>query len=331
MSSDEEWIRDRFRTLIAPELFARARPSADPLLISIGGQPGAGKTHGRDRALRLNDDATVTAIIGDDLRAYHPDYHRLIVEDPLAMPAATFPASARWVELALDYAREHRYDVLVEGTFRRPEITLGTAERFHNAGYRTHLVALAVPPWESQLASLERFQIDHATTRTARWTDPAAHDAGVQGTTRTLEAAAASAVVDRISIVTREGRTLFDGSRPAPLDAAATAVRDVHQAPPSPADVLDWEMRRRDVVAYLRRELPHTPETEHAVHALQQHAERLHQLRRDDDGMGTLRAEIEETAARAERSASERLPRRTPTDTSLPPEAPSPQHRGPRL
>lgn len=192
MTVDEAWIHARFDDLIVPRIFARARSSTDPLWIGIGGQPGAGKTHGRDRALRLNGGVPVTAIIGDDLRAFHPDYQRLIHEDPLAMPAVTAAASARWVELALEHARENRYNVLVEGTFRRPEVTLGTAARFHDVGYRTHLVAIAVAPWESQLSSIERFQLDHEAGLTARWTDPAAHDAGVRGTPITLDAAAAS-------------------------------------------------------------------------------------------------------------------------------------------
>jgi len=289
MSSDEAWIRARFHDLIVPDLFARARPVTDPLWIGIGGQPGAGKTHGRDRALRLNDNTPVTAIIGDDLRAYHPDYRRLIRDDPLAMPAATAAASARWVELALDHAREHHYNVLVEGTFRRPETTLGTAQAFHQAGYRTHLVAIAVPPWESRLSSIERFQLDHEAGLTARWTAPAAHDAGVRGTPLTLDAAAASDHIDRISVVTREGRALFDKHRPEPLDEAARVLRDVHGTPPTPAELTEWDLRRRDVLIYLRRELPHAPETTAAARALAIDALHLHEHARTTPAPSTHR------------------------------------------
>lgn len=278
MTVDEAWIHARFDDLIVPRIFARARSSTDPLWIGIGGQPGAGKTHGRDRALRLNGGVPVTAIIGDDLRAFHPDYQRLIHEDPLAMPAVTAAASARWVELALEHARENRYNVLVEGTFRRPEVTLGTAARFHDVGYRTHLVAIAVAPWESQLSSIERFQLDHEAGLTARWTAPAAHDAGVRGTPITLDAAAGSSAIDRISVVTRDGAALFDQARPAALARAADVLRGLHQAPPTIAEHREWELRRRDVITYMRRELPHTPETAAADRALEEKAEIITRL-----------------------------------------------------
>lgn len=281
MNINESWVHARFHDMIVPRIFARARPSEAPLWIGIGGQPGAGKTHGRDRALRLNGGVPVTAIIGDDLRPFHPDYQRLLRDDPLAMPAATAAASARWVELSLEYAREHQYNVLVEGTFRRPKITLGTATAFHDDGYRTHLVAIAVPPWESQLSSIERFQLDHEAGLTARWTEPAAHDAGVHGTPLTLDAAATSPAIDRITVVTRAGTALFDQVRPDPLTHAADVLRALHQSPPTPAEHHEWELRRHDVITYLQRELSNAPETADAVHALEEnshHVRRLLQL-----------------------------------------------------
>lgn len=341
MTEDAAWIRARFHDLIAPELFARARPSDEPLWIGLGGQPGAGKTHGRDRALRLNNGAPVTAIIGDDLRAYHPDYRRLIREDPLAMPATTASASAQWVELALEHAKEHHYNVLVEGTFRRPEVTLKTAALFHDAGYRTHLVAIAVPPWESQLSSIERFQLDHEAGLTARWTDPAAHLAGVQGTPATLDAAESASQIDRITVVTRDGTALFDQTRPAPLARAADVLRDVHSTPPSHAERLEWELRRRDAVTYLQRELPHAPETAAAVQALDTYAGQLTRLHGQNapsgprlQNLADLNAEIRRTADRAARSASAASgSRHANPDASAadPPTDASIRRHGPRL
>lgn len=278
MTQLSSWVSEFFQEQIAPDLFRRAATCDRPLWVGIGGQPGAGKTHGRDRALRLNHGEPVTAIIGDDLRAYHPDYRRLVREDPLRMPDVTAPASAAWVELALEHARRYRFNVLVEGTFRRPDVTLGTARRFHDDGYRTHLVAVAVPPYESRLSSIARFQLDHAAGRAARWTDPAAHDAGVRGTPLTLAAAAKSDAVDRISVVNRAGETLFDRARPHPLTDAARVLHAVHESTPTAAEFHDWNLRRRDVVDYLRAQLPDAPEAAAAVRVLAQDATRLQEF-----------------------------------------------------
>lgn len=276
MSDRERWIDDRFHARIVDELFAGHSPSAEPLWIGIGGQPGAGKTAARQLAVSLARNERVVAVIGDDLRSLHPDYERLMRDEPLLMPERTQEASAAWVELALEHAAAERISTLVEGTFRRPEVTLSTAQRFHDAGFRTHLVAVAVAPWESRLSSVERFVRDHRQGRAARWTPNAAHDAGVIGTPATLAAAAAgSAPVDRISIVTRRGQVLFDGMRPGDLSGAAAAVRAEHRRMPSAAVLREWNHRRRGVVEYIEREISRTSDTRATLRALNADAQLL--------------------------------------------------------
>ena len=133
--------------------------SGPQVLLSVGAQPGAGKTRAIEEvraAFYPNHD--LAPVIGDDLRAYHPDYARLVRDpDPLAMPAATADLSGWLVGQALDWAAEHGHSVLVEGTLRRPGTTLSTLERFHSAGAITHLVVLGVPEAVSWIGCLDRY------------------------------------------------------------------------------------------------------------------------------------------------------------------------------
>lgn len=262
MTPASDWIAQRFDHYVRPDVFRQAVHSDRPVWVAIGGQPGAGKTAAELHVRNLNPDVQLTPIIGDNLRKFHPDYDLLLDTDPLAMPDATAAASAAWVEASLEHARVQRYSVLVEGTFRRSEVTLHTAEMFHTAGFRTHLVALAVPPWESRLCTLERFVADHAGGRAARWTPVSAHDAGVSGTPRTLAAAAVSPHVDQVTVLNRAGVVLFDGHRPGPLLEARMVVEAEHRRPPSRVEARDWLARLASNREYLGAQVPATPETQ---------------------------------------------------------------------
>lgn len=85
------------------DLFA-SPPGPSPTLLSVGAQPGAGKTRAIASTRRMfYPDHDFVEILGDDLRQYHPDYERLVADpDPEAMPAATADLSGWLVGQALD-------------------------------------------------------------------------------------------------------------------------------------------------------------------------------------------------------------------------------------
>lgn len=275
MTEPDDWITRRFHSHVSRAVFADAAPSNEPVWITVGGQPGAGKTAAQVLARRLNPGASVTPIIGDDLRLFHPDYRRLVEQEPLQMPEATAEASATWIRASLDHAREHGYGVLVESTFRSAAVTIDTAAAFREAGYRTHVVAVAVPPWESRLSTLDRFVIDHAAGRAARWTPLQAHEAGVTGTPQTLAAAIASPQIDRISVVNRSGTVLFDGTRPEALDAAQAVLDAEHRRLPTRSELRDWTNRFANNTHYLEHNVPATAETNATVATLQRDQSQL--------------------------------------------------------
>ncbi|QPL05273.1 MULTISPECIES: zeta toxin family protein [Actinomyces] len=56
-------------------LFGGCSPSSSQVLLSVGAQPGAGKTRAIGAALReFYPGESLVEVIGDDLRQFHPDY-----------------------------------------------------------------------------------------------------------------------------------------------------------------------------------------------------------------------------------------------------------------
>lgn len=205
------WRQARIQT------FESAEPSAAPVLLSIGAQPGAGKTRAVVRTMNTFYPArSFVPIIGDNLRRYHPDYPALVSSpDPDLMPAATAELAGWLVRRSLEHAARHRYCAIVEGTLRSPETTLGTIRQFAATGATTHLVILGVPEVDSWTGCIDRYLSALESGNPARWTPLAAHDAGYRGTPRTLAAARDCPELHRLTVVDRSGSVAHDDVRGA--------------------------------------------------------------------------------------------------------------------
>lgn len=232
---NDDALRQRFHDRIAPRLDQLGHVAKRPQLLMVGGQPGAGKTRALSH-LVVHSTTPLYSVVGDDLRQHHPDYDRLVHEDPMGMPDATADASSTWIRMSLAYAKERGISVAVEGTFRDPAVSLRTAEQFARAGYEVQVAALGVPSWQSRLSTVARFVEDHSVGRSARWTPLSAHDEGYAGTPVTFQRLGHSPAVRKLLVVDREG-LLFEGSEvPLALDALTAARRRT----PTPVEARAW-------------------------------------------------------------------------------------------
>lgn len=188
----------------------RETGSWPPVLVYSGGQPGAGKSRANERAAKARP--SLVPVIGDDLRQFHPDYARLMREDPLSMPAVTAQASGQWIGMAADYLREQRSDVLIETTLRSGEAMAQTISAFRQAGYVVELRVIAVPHEVSRLSTVERYTRQVEDVGVGRWTPAAAHDEAYGKAVGTVEELIASGRVDRLVIEDRAGSVLLDQS-----------------------------------------------------------------------------------------------------------------------
>lgn len=208
----EAYLRQRFVDRVEPYLFGRHRPSPTPVLILVGGQPAAGKSLTIARLTRQHPEHDLAAVTGDDLRQFHPHMAALLAADPLAVPNTTAPAAAAWVRMAIDHALTHRYSLILEGTFRAPDVVATTIRRFAAAGYHTHVIVLAVRGEQSRLDSVLRHR--HSTDgQPGRWTPPTAHDKYFEQLPTSVAAVESVTELDRISVLTRDGADIYTDHR----------------------------------------------------------------------------------------------------------------------
>ncbi|MFD1101584.1 zeta toxin family protein, partial [Schaalia naturae] len=211
---DPQVLRERFGRYVVPDYVepqrggAGAVVSGPPRFVSVGGQPGAGKGGVLSDVQRSLPGAVI--INGDELRRFHPDYARLMREEPLRMPEVTSPASGAWVGMATAYLRGQRISAVVETTLRDAAMLGGEFEAFKAVGYKTELRVVAVPLEVSRAGILSRYIEQVERSGTGRWTPGAAHDMAAANVRGTVHDLVASGVVDRVVVQNREGRVFHD-------------------------------------------------------------------------------------------------------------------------
>jgi hypothetical protein len=127
----ERESQEIFDRWITARRYGGLEPVEHPSVHFFGGQPGAGKPSILDTTaefLRAADGRdSVAQVIGDELRAYHPMYDALLRASDEDAAFYTDLDSGRWVEKSIDQVLGGRSHLILEGTLRRPEVTLSSA------------------------------------------------------------------------------------------------------------------------------------------------------------------------------------------------------------
>ncbi|MFF2778849.1 zeta toxin family protein [Streptomyces sp. NPDC058052] len=205
----EEQLRTHLEEQVCEFVFGGYEPQETPALVLLGGQPAAGKSQAMAATVRRHG-GTLVPLTGDEVRPLHPRYHMLQGEDAQTREMATAQFSGSMVRMSIEHALEHNYGLLLEGVFRDPAITIGTAERFAAAGRPVGVVALAVRQERSRIDALVRFL---EGGEGGRWTPPERQDLAYGKVPETVAVAEQSPAVTSIIITNRSADNLYTNER----------------------------------------------------------------------------------------------------------------------
>jgi hypothetical protein len=248
---EHRWI---FEELVIPDLGV-ITPQEQPLVVCVVAQPGAGKTElGRQvwRSLRNRRPTWITSGI---FKSAHPDYRRLLQQDPRMAGARIRADYKSWQRQAEAYVRERRGDVVIEMAPGDPADLVESAELFHAAGYPVHLVLIAARAADSRQGTFAR-HAQGLRTGPTRLTTAAGHDRCFAAVAPTMQAAEEGQVVASVTVVRRDGSTLFrneryDGLWDQAPGATGVVVAEQHR-PYTPQEAAAFLTRQRQ----LRMALP---------------------------------------------------------------------------
>ncbi|MGW1412631.1 zeta toxin family protein [Streptomyces sp. NPDC002403] len=156
--------------MILPAFTQGAARQSHPVVVIVGGQPGAGKTQIADLVQGvLNRRGGAVRVARDLYKATHRHYDALLAADVRTAGAKVRPDTSRWQAEAEEHIRARRFDAVVESALADPDETRASSAAYRRSGHRIEVVALATPEALSQLGILDRFLTEavHTTSATS--------------------------------------------------------------------------------------------------------------------------------------------------------------------
>ena len=206
--------------------FARGKASLRfPRLAILGGQPGAGKS----TILKLvggsfDPDKQPVIVVMDDLREFHLAAREIFNHHPFGFATFTNEEAWTWTSRLLTQARKGRNNTLYEGTLRAIKPVEVIVEAFQAEGFAVDLHALAVNSKQSISGIYRRYERQHGTLVTPRWTPIAFHDDAYRNFPETVAYLEANARLERVVVYRRDGTVLYQNSD------RTTAGKSAHDA-----------------------------------------------------------------------------------------------------
>jgi hypothetical protein len=180
------------------ELLITGIPQTAPIAIILGGQPACGKS-GIINKLKENDQ-NFMVINGDEYREYHPDYDNLIRNHPQQFPTDTQNFSNIFTENMIRDAAERRFNMIIEGTMRNPDVPTRTAAQLRAQNYRVGVAIIAAHPKITELGTYRRDAEQLRQYGFGRLSDIESHNAACAGLLTSADTLYTTKAVDFIMI-----------------------------------------------------------------------------------------------------------------------------------
>lgn len=259
-AEEHRWIFDE---LIVPSYLSDITAQQRPVAVYVMGQPGAGKTRTARLVQRALRGRQPTRIVGEDFKAFHPDYFRLLQETPRTAGAAIRADYRAWQRQAEAYVRARRGDMVIEIAPGSAEQFLSSAEAARQAGYRVELLVLGVRAADSRQGTAARSAEVARWGLPARFTTASGHDVCFRAVAEAVRAAEREQMVDCVVVMRRDGSAVYrnernvDGNwtRTAGAAAAVLAEQQRPYTPQEAARFLACQRTLRAVLPQYRDEL----------------------------------------------------------------------------
>lgn len=189
-------------------------PAKNPVVVILGGQPGAGKTE-LERLASAELGGNVISCNADVFRDYHPYAEKIKAAHESYYPEVTAAYAQRWNNGLRAYCEANRLSYILETTFSSGSGMNKTISDLRDKGYRVEIKLLAVHPKLSLLGTHFRFEHMKLKENTGRIVGKHAHDSRYHMIAPTLYLVQADNLYHILQLycrtVVREGQSFNEG------------------------------------------------------------------------------------------------------------------------
>ncbi|MEU1350346.1 zeta toxin family protein [Streptomyces sp. NPDC005795] len=202
---------DVLQRLILPASTKGAVRQEHPVVVIVGGQPGAGKTEIADLVQAcLARRGGAVRICRDLYKPAHPHYFASLAADVRTAGVNVRPDTSHWQSRVEEHVRMNHYDAVVESALADAVEFRTSSKAYRRSGHRIEVIVVATAEAWSQLGTLDRLLTGVASGEGGRYVAWDNLDTCTAGLPGTLSAVEAEQLADRITVVRRDGTVLHD-------------------------------------------------------------------------------------------------------------------------
>ena len=192
-------------------------PVESPIAITLGGQPGAGKSNIYDIA-RKRFFNNIVEIDCDAFRIFHPYYKQIKNIFGKEDAFKTNPFVFKIVDLLIEELSNEKYNLIIESSLNSPNSALENGKTLPPKGYQVELHIMATPKAVSWQGTIDRYNKDLNKDGNSRAVSKEFHDKVVENICQSLYIVKNSGLMSNIFIFDRNKNCLYDMEKDKNID-----------------------------------------------------------------------------------------------------------------
>ena len=192
-------------------------PVESPIAITLGGQPGAGKSNIYDIAKKRFSN-NIVEIDCDAFRIFHPYYKQIKNIFGKEDAFKTNPFVFKIVDLLIEELSNEKYNLIIESSLNSPNSALENGKTLPPKGYQVELHIMATPKAVSWQGTIDRYNKDLNKDGNSRAVSKEFHDKVVENICQSLYIVKNSGLMSNIFIFDRNKNCLYDMEKDKNID-----------------------------------------------------------------------------------------------------------------